>query len=87
MDRASARCQLALSWLAWSLANSPTVAGQRKRPHLPHPLLRRGRGGCGLGCYHVVDHRMAAALFEVPPGYKVILTQATAESGVKEKPL
>lgn len=28
-----------------------------------------------------------AALFEIPPNYKVILTQATVESGVKEKPL
>jgi hypothetical protein len=28
-----------------------------------------------------------ASLFEIPPGYKVILTQGTAELGVKEKPL
>src|SRR5258708_29519649 len=28
-----------------------------------------------------------ASLFEIPPGYKVILTQATADLGVKEKPL
>ena len=28
-----------------------------------------------------------AALFEVPPGYKVIVSQDTAEFGVKEKPL
>jgi hypothetical protein len=28
-----------------------------------------------------------AALFEIPPGYKVILSQDTVESGVKEKPL
>jgi hypothetical protein len=27
------------------------------------------------------------SLFEIPPGYKVVLTQGTAELGVKEKPL
>jgi hypothetical protein len=28
-----------------------------------------------------------AALCEIPPGYKAILSQDTIESGVKEKPL
>jgi hypothetical protein len=36
---------------------------------------------------NIIKGPPGAALFEIPPGYKVIISQDTVESGVKEKPL